>query len=64
MKDYRKNISSHSQFDDMRYWVYERNSNLPIGYFDKKVNVDAVVVGAAIVCLAIALLALWIEAAL
>lgn len=29
----RNRISASSEFDDGRYWRFERNSNLPRGYF-------------------------------
>lgn len=34
MNDYRNRLSSHHDFDDPRYWRFERDSRLPRGTFD------------------------------
>jgi len=34
----RDRISSHAQFDDSRYWRFERQSGLPFGYFNNAVK--------------------------
>lgn len=44
-------ISSHSQFDDDRYWRFARSSGLPLNYF-RRWSVDGWVV-ACIVALAV-----------
>lgn len=31
----RRGVSCHVDNDDMRNWRFERDSKLPIGYFDK-----------------------------
>lgn len=49
-------ISSHSSFDDDRYWRFQRTSGLPYGYFSKwRVTADHVVVAVSLVCLVVAL---------
>jgi hypothetical protein len=48
-------ISSHHKFDDSKYWKFERNSGLPLGYFDEPSRADAVVVGVSLLCLVVAL---------
>ncbi len=35
IRDIRDRIGSHSSFDDPRWWVFERNSRLPWGYFHR-----------------------------
>ena len=58
MTDYKDRIGTHAQFDDPRYWRFERNSGLPRGSFDEpKVRPDVIVVAACAVCLTFAL---WI----
>jgi hypothetical protein len=51
--------STHSKFDDSRYWRFERSSGLPFGYFDRprfRVTMDMVIVAVCVVGLAIGLL--------
>ena len=31
----RRGVSCDARFDDSRYWRFERDSRLPIGYFDR-----------------------------
>jgi len=49
-------ISTDARFDDDRYWRFQRNSGLPVGYFDSwRITPDAIVVGVSLVCLVVAL---------
>ena len=57
-------ISSHSDNDEWRLYEFTRDSKLPYGTFDKGINADAVVVGACIVCMVVALVGMWIGALL
>ena len=42
-------IGSDSRNDEWRLYEFTRDSKIPLGYFNRKVNVDAVVVGITIV---------------
>ena len=49
----RINLSAHPDNDRWSLYEFERRSGLPHGYFDKGVSADAVIVGLAIVVLAL-----------
>ena len=57
-------ISSHSSNDDWRLYEFTRDSKIPLGYFNRRVSVDAVVVGFCITAAAIALILVAITGAL
>ena len=53
-------IGSHSDNERWSLWEFTRNTNLPYGYFDKGISIDAVVAGLAILIAAITAIALAI----
>ena len=63
MSDLRDLISSSVEFDQPKYWVFERTSRLPIGYFKRGPDFGHFLVGAGIVFLAITLFLLSWSAA-
>lgn len=60
MIDFKDRISSSAEFDQAKYWRFERNSGLPYGTFGKGVNPDVVVVIGCALCLIVGLaVATW-----
>lgn len=60
----KRDIGSHYTQDEWRLYEFVRDSKIPHGTFDRGISADAVVVGACVVCLALALLGMWIGALL
>ena len=58
MTDPRSRISTHADFDDVRWWRFERDSKIPYGTFDHGVSADWYVVVACVICL---IVALWVS---
>ena len=65
MKDFRNNISRHSNFDDHHYWTFPRMSNprLHREEFEKGWTVDRIVFFVCVVLLALGLLAVNLKGA-
>jgi len=57
-------IGSDSRNDEWRLYEFTRDSKIPLGYFGRRINVDAVVVGFCIIAAAIALILVAITGAL
>jgi hypothetical protein len=64
MKDFRNNISRHSNFDDSHYWTFPRRLSVRArpGEFDKGWTVDRIVFVVCVILLALGLLAVNVGA--
>lgn len=60
LKDYKHYHSTDANNYDWRLYEFTSQTHLPLGYFHRAINVDAVVVGVCIVALFVVMLTLWV----